>query len=166
MWFNAFKARYEGHLDAELTGIVDGDRATDMGLHEPTPLDSTVFQADLLTEVLAAYKALRINHQLQYANYKLRAEGGLLSASPKKQVEILSQAAFICVLTLFAIHLSITGALSVSSFGAFDAFIHNPWVHVRRSGVRFLPLPSGPWKRGSGSGTKPSVTAIIDPPSR
>src|SRR5207248_6522793 len=53
MWFNAFKARYEGHLDAELTGILDVNRAEDMRLHEPTPLDSTVLQADL-TEAFAA----------------------------------------------------------------------------------------------------------------
>lgn len=128
-WFDAFKARYEGHLDAEITGIIDGGRASDVWLHEPTQPDTSVLQADL-TDVFAAYKALRIMHQLQYANYKLRTEGRLLSASPKKQGEILSQIAFVCVLALFTIHLSIAIILSVPSFQAAAAFVHTPWVHI------------------------------------
>jgi protein-S-isoprenylcysteine O-methyltransferase Ste14 len=92
-------------------------------------LGPIVFQADL-TEVFAAYKVLRINHQIQYANYKLRAEGNLWSGSPKKQGESLSQAAFVCVLALFAIHLLIAVALVVPMFETFHAFVHNPWVHV------------------------------------
>jgi hypothetical protein len=131
-WFDAFKARYTGHLDSEFTRIIDEDRASDMWLHELPP-DPTVLQAALqadLTEVFAAYKALRINHQLQYANYKLRADGRLLSASSRMQEAILSQAAFVCVLALFAIHLWIAITLSVPWLKAFDAVVHNPWGHV------------------------------------
>jgi hypothetical protein len=121
-WFDAFRMRYEGHLDAEFTGIVDGGSALDVWLHERTKPDLSVFQTDL-TEVFAAYKTLRINHQLQYANYKLRAEGSLLSLSPKKQEEFLFLAAFVCVLLLFVIHLSIAIAFAI-------AVIPSALVHV------------------------------------
>jgi len=128
-WFDAFKARYEGHLPEELTGILDGSRASDVWLHEPMPLDPSVLQADL-TDVFAAYKTLRIMHQLQYANYKLRAEGSLWSMSPKMQHGLLSQAAFVCILGLFSIHLGIAVALSAPALKAIDIFVHQPWVHV------------------------------------
>jgi hypothetical protein len=137
-WFSSFRARYEGKLDAELTRIIDGSAESDVWLHTPTPPGAAVLQADL-SKVFAAYQALRIMHQIQYANYKLRSEGKLLSASPRVQEGFLSQAAFVCILVLFSTHLLIAIALSGPSFGAlasspsfkaFAAFAGSQWVHV------------------------------------
>jgi hypothetical protein len=127
-WFDAFKARYDGHLPAELTGILDGRRASDVWLHESTPVDSDTLQANL-REVFAAYKALRIMHQLQYADHKLRPEGSLWSVSPRRLERFLSQAAFGCVLVLFALHVVLAVGLSVPTWPV-AAVIHNPLVHV------------------------------------
>jgi len=131
-WFNDFKARYKGHLDAELTRIIDGSKEakeSDVWLHEPPIRDPSVLRTDL-SEVFAAYKALRITHQLQYANYKLRQEGSLWALSPKKLGEILSQAAFLCVVFLFALHLAIAIGLSIPSWKGVAAFARHPCVHV------------------------------------
>jgi hypothetical protein len=46
------------------------------------------------------------------------------------QESVLSQAAFVCVLGLFGLHLLIALVLSFPSFGAFAAFFQQPGVHV------------------------------------
>jgi hypothetical protein len=127
-WFDALKARYKGQLDAEFTEILEGRRASDVWLHEPTPPDPSISQADL-REVFKAYRELRIRHQLQYANHRLRL-GGPWFTSLRKQGEFLSQTAFVCILVLFSIHLFIAFALSVPSSWGFAEFAHKPWLHV------------------------------------
>lgn len=128
-WFDEFKAKYEGQLDAELTEILDEGEGSERWLHDPRPIPELVLQADL-SEVFQAYKTLRIMRQLQYANRKLNTEASLWPLSLRQQADFLSQTAFICVLALFAIHLVIAMALAAPSLESVSAFAHNPCVHV------------------------------------
>ncbi len=83
-WFSNFRLQYEDHLEAELTRILESSEETDVWLHPLPRLDDAMLNADL-HDVFAAYQALRITPQLQYANYKLRTQGALFSASPRMQ---------------------------------------------------------------------------------
>ena len=70
----------------------------------------TAFPASdpLLTELFAAYRLLRIRHQILYANFKL---GGDSLNFPRKQVSLLSGVSLICILLVFFAHF----AVSISS---------------------------------------------------
>ncbi len=137
--FDEFKTKYQGHLEAELTEILDEGESSDKWLYDPTPIPESLLKADL-GEVFRAYRTLRITHQLQYANHKLRPEGSLWSPSLRKQAAFLSQTAFVCVLLLFVIHLVIAFALAVPSFVAMGSFVNEPLVHVTTIWCAILAL--------------------------
>jgi hypothetical protein len=89
-WFSSFKAHFIGKLDSEFERVLNEDGASGMWLH-PLPAARSE-ELPELEPVFAAYRDLRILHQLGYADQKLASgvPGGL-----RRQRDILSMASII-----------------------------------------------------------------------
>jgi hypothetical protein len=104
-WFDNFLATLPAHLGSELTDILDDESQSKCWLHpSPESLAPTVVPRDL-EPLFAAYRELRIMHQLHYANYKLRSDGHSLSWSPRLQDGVFSYVLLLCILVILAVHL-------------------------------------------------------------
>jgi hypothetical protein len=142
--FERFHRDYAGSLPAELTAIIEKDRPEQVWL-EGEPSDEPVqVHADDVDELLAAYRELRIVHQLRYANYKLRLDGPLRALPLRVQERLLTGFATACVLALFALHLWIATELAsghgLSTGPASHALLHvgTIWLAVLALSVRAL----------------------------
>ncbi len=137
-------APYPGQLDSELTDLLEDETDTKCWLHQQQPLPVPDDTLPDLDELFAAYRELRIRHQLDYANYKLRSEQNPLAWSPRLQEVIFSYASLICVLVIFAIHLSIAASLSWVGHAeqlrllGFDVHVWVIWIAILVLGLRAL----------------------------
>jgi hypothetical protein len=126
-WLAEFRLAYEGHLPARLQAILEDDAEDDFLLHHDSqplrPLD--VHTVDL-GHVFSAYRLLRFEHQLQYANYKLRRDEKIFSSSSLRQLEILRDISLGLIFIVFAAH--ITVALSLAP--GWSGFATNMYVHL------------------------------------
>lgn len=86
----------------------------------------------VLDELLAAYRRLRIDRQVQYASYKLQRTPALLSNLPLTQARFLDNGALACVLGLVLLHCLII----VGVFAKLDLKI----VHVVAIWVAIVAL--------------------------
>jgi hypothetical protein len=115
IWLNRFLTPFPGQLDSELTDLLDDESATKCWLHPlpqpPVPEEKTAGLEDLF----AAYRELRIMHQLHYANYKLRGDQDILSWSPRLQEVVFSYTILVCILLVFVINLSIAFSIALGS---------------------------------------------------
>jgi hypothetical protein len=131
-WWASFKARYEGHLRARLRGVLDDVAEDDVWLHEAEPLDPSLGEVgpwtrigEHLAELFRAYRELRFDHQIQYADFKLD-KGGRFFASAVRQHEILRGLSLGCILIIFLAHILIAFSL-VSDWGDVS---ESPWIEV------------------------------------
>jgi hypothetical protein len=144
IWFNRFFAPFPGQLDAELTDLLDDESGKKCWLHPPPRLLAPEEETADLKELFAAYRDLRIMHQLHYANYKLRSDENLFSWSLRLQEVIFSYTSLICILVIFAIHLWVAGSLSLeghaehSKLLGFDVHVWVIWIAIVVLGVRAL----------------------------
>jgi hypothetical protein len=137
-------ARYPGQLDSELTDLLEDETDAKCWLHQQQPLPAGDETLPDLDELFAAYRDLRIRHQLDYANYKLRSEQNPLAWSPRLQEIIFSYASLVCIIVIFAIHLSIAASLSwlghaeqLSLLG-LDIHVWVIWIAILVLGLRAL----------------------------
>src|SRR6516225_1384606 len=57
-----------------------------------------------LDPIFDAYRELRILHQLDFANYKLQDDHRVISVMPRRQLVVLSQVVFACIVLLVVMH--------------------------------------------------------------
>jgi hypothetical protein len=72
LWFDDFLKAYEGNLDGKLKALTDETSQADVWLRDTLTAYSN--RSATLERVVAAFKRLRFDHQLGYADYKLRTE--------------------------------------------------------------------------------------------
>jgi hypothetical protein len=111
-WFAEFRLNYEGHLPARLQAILDDDAEEDFLLHHDVgcTVPPAAVGADL-EQLFAAYRALRFEHQIQYANYKLLPTTRFFD-SPVKQWRIFRNTALILIFLILLGHLAVAVSLS------------------------------------------------------
>lgn len=101
-WLGAFRLRFEGHEQAELTAAVSEDISDEGWLH---PLPATTpksLNKAALDEVFAYYRHARIQHQINYTNYKLAPSSGGLSEIEK--TKLFSQFSLISISIIFGMY--------------------------------------------------------------
>jgi hypothetical protein len=132
-WFSTFKIEHVDHLPAKLKEVLDDDSEEQFQLHGGgDALDGVATSNPLLAELFAAYRLLRIRHQILYANFKL---GGDSLNFPRKQVSLLSGVSLICILLVFFAHFAVSIS-SVSRLLPYEAvadglsFMRGTSVHV------------------------------------
>jgi len=104
-WYSTFKMEYAEHLSAMLKEVLDDDADEQYQLHVADAADNAPGSGPVLDEIFAAYKLLRIKHQILYANYKLGGDG---FDFPRRQVSILSGISLICILFVFFAHFAVS----------------------------------------------------------
>jgi hypothetical protein len=124
-WLREFRLTHEGRLAAKLRAVLEDDVEDDFLLHHNSesrhPLDAT--DRGLL-RLFSAYRVLRLEHQLQYADYKLRPDERFFSSSCVRQLAILRDVSLVLIFVVFVAHLA-----EVLSSGV-GSELPNTWVHV------------------------------------
>jgi hypothetical protein len=105
VWYAAFMMEHAEHLSGKLKEVLDDDADEQYQLHAADPLEDTPGTAEITNELFAAYRMLRIRHQILYANYKLGGDG---FDFPRKQISILSGISLLCILFVFFAHFAVS----------------------------------------------------------
>jgi len=126
-WLAGFQMEYEGHLPAQLIAALEDDVDKDFLLHHDLKRWKPPAGADANLElVFSAYRVLRFEHQIQYADYKLRKDESIFSSSSLRQLGVLRDVAIAFISIVFLAHLAI--AVSVAGWGGF-AKPKNQYIH-------------------------------------
>jgi hypothetical protein len=104
LWFEEFKAKFAGKLDVEFAETVDEQGGAHVWLHGVPIEPELTHDIKGLDPLFAAYRELRIEHQIRYASYKLADDHRLLSSEPRGQAAMLWNISFASILALCAIH--------------------------------------------------------------
>ncbi len=126
LWFAAFIPRMEHGLVAEFTDLMQDIDEKDIWLYEPPVSSMSVNPAVSVDEFFEAYKVLRIDLQLRYANYKIRPGEGIFSASSYAQQSTFSTLSLIGIAALVLIHFGIVIAVA----SGLKELIPPHWIHV------------------------------------
>jgi hypothetical protein len=127
-WFEVFKSNFQGHLHAQLSGLIAYPDDDDFTLHESiTPPTGELPDNDAAFD---AYFHLRILHQMRYADEKLDDSPSFIPKTSKAQQALFSNISLACILILFIIHLAIATLLPFEAFKMTSASVHDI-IHVR-----------------------------------
>jgi hypothetical protein len=113
------KTEYEGNLDGQFTSVLGPDGEKNWWLHEGRQPIAPAEGKASLAPLFAAYRHLRIKHQLGFANYKLQSDHKLFSDMPVRQAEILDSITKAGIAWLLLIH----AAVLVIVLFAFASFV-------------------------------------------
>ena len=126
LWLETFKARLVGKLDFAFASTIREEEEIDPWLHDRSAKEPLSMQeSEDLDPIFEAYRELRILHQLDFANYKLHDDHRLISAMPRRQLTVLSQAIFTFIILLVIMDSGVlAGALFPNSiFAVFRSTI-------------------------------------------
>ena len=107
-------------LETVLETDLVGDRLTPVMPPLPTSIDPAAQE-----QFLRAYRRLRIQRQIDYAQYKLRRDGKLFSAFPRQQGIWLERAGVFCIVGTVAAHILVVLHIFLGEGAAIGS-----WVHV------------------------------------
>jgi len=102
VWLDQFNTAYVDKVDSQFTDIIQDEDGGDVWLHEKQSVELP--ESDQLVPLFKAYRELRLEHQIGYANYKLQNDPRLFSDAPRSQAAFLSTAGLTCIILLCAIH--------------------------------------------------------------
>ena len=126
-WFAEYRLSYQGHLPARLKVVLDDDADDDFLLHHDMHVGRPPNVPDAnLDRVFSAYRLLRLEHQLQYASYKLRTDESVFSTSSARQLEILRNVSLAFVFVIFVTHLTVALLLAPG----WTTLATNTYVHL------------------------------------
>lgn len=142
LWFDEFKARFQGKLDEQFTGTLEDETQEEIWLHELEKEGSETSEHRDLEPIFDAYRELRIMHQIGYANHQLKDDGRVFSASPRRQAAVFSAFGFICIILVCVIHVGVlAGAFFPSSISAENSALASMiiiWVAIAALAVRAI----------------------------
>jgi hypothetical protein len=140
LWFDEFNARFHGKLDEQFTGTLEDETQKDIWLHE-TERSETSEHRDL-DPIFAAYRELRIMHQIGYANHQLKDDRRVFSAAPRRQAAVFSAFGFTCIILVCVIHLGVlAGAFIKPSVWEANSAIASMiiiWIAIAALAVRAI----------------------------
>src|ERR1700745_1765853 len=102
-WLEGFKARFDGKVASEFSKTIAEEAAADFWLQEHSKEQVESGDREHLDPLFRAYRELRIMHQIEYANYKLRDDYKILSDASRRQATVLSTVGLICVVLICAL---------------------------------------------------------------
>jgi len=113
-WLTEFMLAHQGHLTARLRSTLDDDAENDFLLHLPELRRPSTASERSLLQLFSAYRLLRLEHQLQFANYALRTDEAIFSTSCVRQLGILRDVSLGFIFIVFLAHLAVALALAAS----------------------------------------------------
>lgn len=106
-WFEKFKLRFAGPVKLEFERTLTNHTEAFIWLHDSGKERINIPEHSELASLeplFAAYRELRIIHQISYANYKLKNDD---FSKPGRQAEFLWRASVICMGVVCAIHIGV-----------------------------------------------------------
>ena len=114
LWLDAFKGRYIGNLQSELTEVLSEGDTKDFWLFNNIPENVTAIDKSV-GPLFEAYRELRLVHQINHAKYKLREDGAaFLTDAPRRQAELLANVGYVFVILVAVVHIIVMGWAVVS----------------------------------------------------
>jgi hypothetical protein len=143
LWLEAFKARFEGKLDAIFGSTIDEENGAEHWLYEGLIKPPKLRETRDLDPLFDAYRKLRILHQLGYADYKLQPDYRIFSAVPLRQAEVISHisSASIILLCAISVGLLLGVIFPTSVWAAFDSETMNVvviWIALAALATRAI----------------------------
>ena len=123
-----FKFTYEADPEGALVQFLS-DTVPDSWLHSSCPAPTVRLTSDAVAQLLAAYRELRLVHQINYATLKLEKEGAWLE-TPVVQRDSLRTVGTICLAGLLAIHLMLAFGITGEWILELEAPINVHYMHV------------------------------------
>jgi hypothetical protein len=121
--FLQFQNEFDQKLDRKYTSVLDPDSHEHWWLLELPRRWAISDREPALDSFFAAYRQLRINHQLSYANYNLGTDHKLISAMPMRQAAILEGINKLGIGVILLIHL-IALTIAVCAFLNLTFMVH------------------------------------------
>jgi len=144
LWFESFKVRLVNKLDSAFASIIREEEEIEPWLHGISEKQSVTMQESKdLDPIFEAYRELRILHQLDFANYKLHDDHRVISALPRRQLAVLSQAIFTSIILLVVIDCGVlAGAVFPNSifavFHSSNATVAIIWLALAALAIRAI----------------------------
>ncbi len=118
-------------------------------------LEQELNSSELGTKLFNAYRDLRIQHQKDYASYKLRKKSASLPPSPRQQKKWLNWLSSACIVSIAAIHLMVIVSLISSMFSndeMLNLLASKPHLHIIVVVLAIIALSIHALERGLGLG--------------
>jgi hypothetical protein len=128
-WLSAFTHEHEGKLESVYAALTAEPNEASLWLHPAAAADDQQLAALDKAGLFTAYRALRIQHQIHYADYQLRTSGPSPLSAVRNQHRVLEATWLVALLAIIALHLAaVLGALS----GWFQPLhlLEGPAIHV------------------------------------
>jgi hypothetical protein len=142
--FAAFNHRHEGQLPSEMPAIVadeaDARAWVVAAAGTATPPAARGAKSAELRPLYDAYRLLRIDHQIGYADYQLRSASAFGFKSPRQQAQVLTFATFGAILLVFVLHIleAFGVAFGIPTFSGSGITLVATWLALVTLGVRAL----------------------------
>src|SRR5207248_7807098 len=108
--FGKFQEELNGNADAKLNNAISSYGEGDWWLHNPS-CRIGANDTEILDPIFDAYRELRIQHQLDYTNYKLQDDHKIFSGMPVKQAKVLQHVTNAGIAWLLLIHAIVLGVV-------------------------------------------------------
>jgi hypothetical protein len=105
--FLKFQNEFDGNVDSKFTSLLGPQGEAECWVDNSSHSFLLSEYRSELEPFFAAYRDLRIKHQLDYANYKLQSDHKLLSGMPVRQAELLENVSKASIAWLFLIHITV-----------------------------------------------------------
>jgi hypothetical protein len=137
-WLKEFLRTHQGHLTAKLRSTLDDDGHDHFVLHGPELRPPCTASDHGLLQLFSAYRHLRLEHQLQYANYALRTDQTIFPTSCVRQLRILRDLILGFIFIVFLAHLAVALALFAhwTRFPALPFHLTIIWLAIGILAVR------------------------------
>jgi hypothetical protein len=111
---------FDGHCEAQFTAMLDDEAMEAFDLVGAPSSDTVELSED--DELFAAYRTLRLEHQISYANFKLNREG----TSARSLHVALGQISLWCIVSIVLTHV----VIAVTLASGVSVLAENVWLHV------------------------------------
>jgi hypothetical protein len=129
LWFEEFQEHIERRKAAAFASVLDEDDNLTMWLHPyRRPLPDEINDRPELQPLFDAYRRLRIEHQLNYARYKLRTDERLFSDAADRQLQVLERLAGLLIAALLLMHVLIAIVITGIAIGGLIGAHPEPLV--------------------------------------
>jgi hypothetical protein len=111
--FEAFRAGLQGHLEAALTRVLATAEEPELWFERPPATLPIAKDEPALGPLFDAYRRLRIEHQLSYADFRMRDDLKIFSSAARRQASVLESVGFSCIILLLSIHIAVAAAILI-----------------------------------------------------
>jgi hypothetical protein len=139
-WLEFLKNKIVNGRDGEFENLMGDTNDNDVWLYHDCDSDISGIKSERMKELFEAYNALRIEHQIRYANIKISTDDRV---SSRLQLALLGNATIIGLAALVALHIFIAMSVAINS-----AYTPPELLHVLVIWIAIIALAVGTLNEG------------------